>query len=205
MSHRPSPLPPYKPAWFFVRDNFGRHACNRSTGRYIFHDHSPGANSSPLADMHAFDDAHRGTNIYFILYDRAMEVQTPNCGEVTKINIVTYHSRCIDHHRATVQQQKAISNLCGSGNVDMTLLGHPPSDKPRYPPTRCCCSWPACARTYISVPSPGVHTATSVAESLSPGPSRDSSHFGYIQHNQTISFYTKYASCQFYLATNPSR
>lgn len=113
-----------------MRDHFGRHACNRSTGGDILNDYSTSAYRSALADMHAFDNAHRRANIYFILYDRAMEVQTPNSGKVSEVNIITYHCRGIDNHRTAVQQQEAIPYLCGSRNVDMILLRHLPSDEP---------------------------------------------------------------------------
>lgn len=113
-----------------MRNHFGRHARHRSTGRNIRHDHGPGTDRCTLADMHSLYDANRRTNINLIVDDSTMTVQTTDRGEVSEVNIVTYHCRGIDDHRTAVQQQEAIAYLCGSRNVDMILLRHPPSDEP---------------------------------------------------------------------------
>ena len=71
-----------------MRNHFGRHARHRSPSRDIRHDHSPGTYRSALTDMHTFDDTHRRTNIDLIFYDRTMEIQTTNRGEVSEVLIL---------------------------------------------------------------------------------------------------------------------
>ena len=157
-----------------------RHTCHGGTRRHVIHYHCPGSYRSSFAYMNSFHDAHRRTNINLIINRSPMKIQTPDSGKMSKIHIVTNHRRSIDHHRTAVQQQKAIADRCCSGNIDVILLSHSPSDKPRYPPPlRCCCSSPVCARTYTSAPSPNGNTATSSATSRWPVPLCGSSRCGY--------------------------
>lgn len=111
-----------------------RHTGHSDTRRHVIHYHCPGSYRSSLAYMNSFHDAHRRTNINLIINRSPMKIQTPNSGKMSKVHIVTNHRRGVDHHRSAVQQQKTIADLCCSGNIDVILLSHSPSDKPRYPP-----------------------------------------------------------------------
>ena len=162
-----------------MRNHPCRHTGNSGTRGHVIHYHCPGSYRSALAYMHSFHDAHRRTNINLIINRSPMKIQTPDSGKMSKVHIVTYHRRGIDHHRASVHQPKAVTNLGGSWNVDMILLRHPPSDNSHYPPLRCCCSSPVCARTYTSAPSPNGNTATSLTTNRWPVPSHGSSRCGY--------------------------
>lgn len=128
-----------------------RHTGHSDTRRHVIHYHCLGSYRSSLAYMNSFHDAHRRTNINLIINRSPMKIQTPDSGKMSKIHIVTNHRRSIDHHRTAVQQQKAIADRCCSGNIDVILLSHSPSDKPRYPPTKMLLQFASlCQNIYLS-------------------------------------------------------